>query len=54
LNEQAEMDDKTETTTAQNRRRIPVTELLLTAATVVCAVVAVAMSDPKIPEFVGD
>ena len=48
------MAEQIEPTVAEKRRRVPITALLLTATTVVAVVVAVAMTDPKIPTMVGD
>ena len=48
------MNDKTETTTKGNQRGAAVTELLFAIATLAAAVVVAAMSDPKIPEGIGD
>ena len=48
------MNDKTETTTKGNQRGAAVTELLFAIATLGAIVVAVAMTDPKIPEAAGD
>ena len=48
------MNEQTRSTVPEKRRRVPITELLLTATTVLSVVVAVAMTDPKIPAAVGD
>ena len=50
------MNDKTETTntTTTNQRGAAVTELLFAIATLAAAVIAVAMTDPKIPPAAGD
>jgi len=48
------MNQQPRTTATEKQRRVPITELLLTAATVLTVVVAVAMTDPKIPAAVGD
>jgi len=48
------MTEKTETTTKANQRGAAVTELLFAILTLAAAVVVAAMSDPKIPEGVGD
>ena len=48
------MSEQTEASSAEKRLRIPITELLLPASIVVAAVVALAMTDPKIPPYSGD
>ena len=48
------MKEQTGATSTEKRPRFPITEVLLTATTVLAAVVAVAMTDPKIPPAVGD
>ena len=48
------MNEKTETTTEANQRGAAVTELLFAIATLAAAVVVAAMSEPKIPEGIGD
>jgi len=50
----AKMKEQTGATSTEKRPRFPITEVLLTATTVLAAVVAVAMTDPKIPPAVGD
>jgi len=48
------MNEKTETTTKSNQRGAAITELLFAIATLGAAVIAVAMTDPKIPPASGD
>ncbi|HKF54951.1 MAG TPA: hypothetical protein VKJ45_05895 [Blastocatellia bacterium] len=48
------MNEQIKPTIPKKRRRIAIAELLLAASTVVAAVVAVAMTEPKIPPFSGD
>ena len=48
------MNEKTEATTKAKQRGAAVTELLFAIATLGAAVIAVAMTDPKIPPAVGD
>ncbi|HKF54947.1 MAG TPA: hypothetical protein VKJ45_05875 [Blastocatellia bacterium] len=48
------MNEETKPTVPEKQRRVSVTELLLTATTVLTVVAAVAMTDPKIPAAVGD
>ena len=48
------MKEKTEQTKKANQRGAAVTELLFAIATLGAIVVAVAMTDPKIPEAAGD
>ena len=54
MSEQTEINEQPEATSTEKPRRVSITELLLTAATLVTAGVVMAMTDPKIPEFVGD
>ena len=49
------MSEQTKPTSAQKRPRVPISELLLAASTIVATVVvACAITDPKLPPFVGD
>jgi len=49
------MSEQTKPTCAQKRPRVPVSELLLAASTIVAAVVvAWPVGDPKLPPYVGD
>ena len=48
------MNEKTETTNKAKERGTAVTELLFAIATLAAAVVVAAMSEPKIPTYVGD
>jgi len=48
------VNEQIKPTIPKKRRRIAIAELLLAASTVVAAVVAVAMTEPKIPPFSGD
>jgi len=48
------MNEKTETTNKATQRGAAVTELLFAIATLGAFVVAVAMTEPKIPPFSGD
>jgi len=48
------MNEKTGTTTKAKQRGTAMTEVIFAMATLAAAVIAVAMSDPKIPEGIGD
>jgi len=50
----ARMNEETKPTVPEKQLRVSVTELLLTATTVLTVVAAVAMTDPKLPAAVGD
>jgi len=48
------VNEKTETTTNAKQRGAVMTEVLFAIATLAAAVIAVAMTEPKIPAGVGD
>jgi len=48
------VNEKTPTNTRSDQRGAAVTELLFAIATLAAAVVVAAMTEPKIPEGIGD